>query len=85
MAIRVNDCYRRDMTKQQIEAVLKKVRSWPEQDQRELAEAAREIEARRIGSYRTTDEERRAIEGAMRTPLVPEEDMHAFWEKHSIG
>ena len=35
------------MTKEQIDAVLEGVRSWPSEDQEELAEIAREIEARR--------------------------------------
>ena len=35
------------MTKEQINAVLESVRSWPVEDQEELIEIAREIEARR--------------------------------------
>ena len=35
------------MTRQQIEIVLENVRSWPQEDQEELVEIAREIEARR--------------------------------------
>jgi len=34
---------------------------WPEQDQQELADFARVIEARRTGLYRVTDAERAAI------------------------
>jgi predicted transcriptional regulator len=34
--------------------------SWPEDDQDELAEVARDIEARRTGAYRLSDEERQA-------------------------
>jgi hypothetical protein len=48
------------MTKEQINAVLESVRSWPQQDQEELADLAREIEARRTGVYTMTDEERAA-------------------------
>ena len=32
------------MTKEEINAILERVRSWPEEDQEELAEIAREIE-----------------------------------------
>jgi len=39
------------MTKGQIDAVLEAVRSWPREDQDELAELAREIEVRRTGVY----------------------------------
>jgi hypothetical protein len=42
--------------------LLERVRSWPQEDQEELAEAALEIEARRSGVYRLGDEERNAVE-----------------------
>ena len=35
--------------------------TWPQEDQEELAEYAREIEARRIGVYTMSDDERAAI------------------------
>jgi predicted transcriptional regulator len=38
-------------------AILDQVASWPQQDQDELAEYAREIEARRTGVYVLSDEE----------------------------
>jgi predicted transcriptional regulator len=53
--------YTDDMTKEQFNAVLEAVRSWPEEDQQELAEYAREIEARRTGVYVMSDEERAAV------------------------
>ena len=69
------------MTKEQINAVLESVRSWPRQDQEELAELAREIEARRTGIYVMTDEERAAVrEGlnqASRGEFVPDDAMDA--------
>jgi hypothetical protein len=37
--------------------LLEQVASWPQQDQEELAEYAREIEARRAGVYVLSDEE----------------------------
>ena len=49
------------MTKEQIYAVLENVRSWPQEDQEELADIAREIEARRKGVYVMDDEERAAV------------------------
>lgn len=73
------------MTKQQIESVLEEVRSWPQQDQEELAEVAREIEARRTGQYRTTPEEREAIARASQGPLVPEDEIDAFWKVRGIA
>ena len=50
------------MTKEQIAAVLESVHSWPQEDQEELIEVAREIEARRQGVYRPTEAERKGIE-----------------------
>jgi predicted transcriptional regulator len=76
------------MTKEQINAVLEGVRSWPEQDQEELAELAREIEARRSGVYVMSDEERAAVqEGldqAQRGEFVPDDEMDTFWKKYGV-
>jgi predicted transcriptional regulator len=41
--------------------LLEQVESWPKEDQEELAEYAREIEARRTGVYSMSDEERAAV------------------------
>ena len=41
--------------------LLEQVESWPREDQEELAEYAREIEARRTGVYVMSDDERNAI------------------------
>jgi hypothetical protein len=39
--------------------------TWPREDQEELAEYAREIEARRTGIYRMSDDERAAVSQGM--------------------
>jgi predicted transcriptional regulator len=76
------------MTKEQINAVLEGVRSWPAEDQEELIELAREIQARRTGVYVMTDEERAAVrdglEQARRGEFVPDEEMDAFWKKIGV-
>ena len=76
------------MTKEQIAAVLESVRSWPAEDQEELIELAREIQARRTGVYVMTDEERAAVreglEQARRGEFVPDEEMDAFWKKIGV-
>ena len=41
--------------------VLEHAATWPREDQEELAEFAREIEARRTGIYTMSDEERLAV------------------------
>ena len=73
------------MTKEQIAAVLESVRSWPLEDQEELAEIAREIEARRKGVYVMTDDERAAIAAARNSAVVPEEEAEAFWKQRGIA
>jgi predicted transcriptional regulator len=76
------------MTKEQIAAVLGSVRSWPAEDQEELIELAREIQARRTGVYVMTDEERAAVreglEQARRGEFVPDEEMDAFWKRIGV-
>jgi len=80
--------YHSEMTKEQIRAVLENVRSWPQEDQEELAEIAREIEARRSGIYVMDDEERAAVreglEQARRGEFVSDEEMDAFWKKIGV-
>ena len=77
------------MTKEQLDAVLDGIRSWPEEDQEELVEIARAIEARRTGVYEMTDQERAAVrEGlaqAERGEFVSDEEMEAFWKRHGIS
>jgi len=73
------------MTKEQIEAVLEGVRFWSRQDQEELAEAAREIEARRTGTYVMTDDERAAVMRGLQTEVVPDDEVVAFWKARGIA
>jgi predicted transcriptional regulator len=45
-----------------LKEVLEKAESWPREDQEELIDLAREIESRRTGVYRLSDDERTAVE-----------------------
>jgi len=65
------------MTKEQINAVLEGVRSWPEKDQEELIEIVREIEARRTGSYRATPAELQAVDEADRSGMATDKEVEA--------
>jgi hypothetical protein len=65
------------MTRDQIEAVLENVRSWPREDQHELAEIARDIEARRKGLYRATKEELKALDEAEASGLAADHEVEA--------
>jgi hypothetical protein len=73
------------MTKEQIDAVLDNVRSWPKEDQEELAEIARTIEAQRTGLYVLSEEERGVIADAEREQIVPDDDVEKVWKRHGIS
>ncbi len=68
--------------------ILQQVASWPEEDQEELAELAREIEARRSGVYNVTPEEEAAIREGIaeleRGEGLDEEQMRAFWKRCGV-
>ena len=69
-----------------MKTLLERVESWPEEDQEELAEVAREIEARRTGVYHLSDEERAAVRAGMdaarRSEFVPDNEMEEFYQLH---
>jgi hypothetical protein len=50
---------------QSTKELLRRVENWPEQDQHELAEVIRDIEARRSGTYSAAPEELEAIDEAL--------------------
>ena len=68
--------------------VLNRVATWPQEDQEELAEVAREIEARRSGLYALNDEESTAIREGLaeldRGEWVSEEEMKSFWKRCGV-
>jgi predicted transcriptional regulator len=76
------------MTAKALADVLRRAESWPQEDQEALAEYAREIEARRTGVYRLTDQERAAVrEGlaeADRGEFVSDEEMDKFWKSNGV-
>jgi hypothetical protein len=67
-------------------SLLEQVQSWPEEDQEELADVAREIESRRTGIYRLSDQERTAVregmDAARRGDFVPDHEMEEFYKLH---
>jgi predicted transcriptional regulator len=68
--------------------VLKRVSDWPPEDQEEVAEVAREIEARRSGLYVLDEEEETAIRQGLaeldRGEWVTEEQMKSFWKRCGV-
>ncbi len=68
--------------------ILERVATWPEKDQEELAEVAREIEARRTGIYELSAEEEKAIREGLadldQGRWVSEELMRSFWKRCGV-
>ena len=65
--------------------LLDKIARWPEEDQQELIELAREIEARRTGVYVLSDDERAAIADSRRGAFASDADAAAFWKRHGLA
>jgi len=65
--------------------LVEQLESWPEEDQEELVEYAREIEARRTGEYHATPEELEAIDEALgqvaRGEVASKEEIEAAFAK----
>jgi hypothetical protein len=68
--------------------LLEQVAAWPQQDQDELAEYAREIEARRTGVYVLSDEEwadlQEGIGQADRREFVPDDVVAKADKRHGV-
>ena len=66
--------------------LLERVESWPIEDQEELADIAREIESRRTGIYRLSDDERAAVraglDDARRGDFATDEEIEEFYQLH---
>jgi hypothetical protein len=73
------------MTKRDVKAVLDRVLTWPEEDQEELTEVAREIEARQTELYQLTKDEREAVERALaemrERKFASDEDVAAIFRR----
>jgi hypothetical protein len=67
-----------------VKDILAKVAGWPEEDQEELAELAREIEARHTGVYELSTDERAAIADARVGAFASDDDVKAFWKRHGL-
>jgi len=69
-----------------LKEVIEHAEPWPVEDQEELAEYAREIEARRIGVYTMSDDERVAVRKGLaeadRGEFVPDEIVTEADKRH---
>jgi hypothetical protein len=57
--------------------LLEQVEAWSPEDQEELAEYVRDIEARRTGVYHATPEELKAIDEAERSGVALDDEVEA--------
>ncbi len=68
--------------------ILDRVNTWPPEDLDELADMAREIEARRTGVYEVTPAEEEAIREGLaeleRGEWTSEESMRVFWVRCGV-
>ena len=64
--------------------ILERVARWPQEDQEELAEIARDIEQRRNGIYVLNDDEKAAIERARQSGVASDDEVAAFWKRHGV-
>ena len=73
---------------QHTKEILSRVETWPDEDQAELAELAREIEARRNNVYVLNKEEEEAIREALAEldsgQSVSEEEMAGVWKRFGV-
>jgi hypothetical protein len=65
------------MANPQLKTLLERAETWPVEDQDELGEVARDIEARRRGVYQATPEELQAIDDADKSGVASDEEVLA--------
>jgi hypothetical protein len=70
---------------QSIKDVLNRILTWPDVDQEELAEVARDIEARRSSVYVLNDDEKAALDAARRTGIASDAHVAALWKRHGAA
>ena len=69
-----------------VENILDRVAGWPEEAQAELMQAVVDIEAKHLGVYRLSDDERAAVRQGLaqaeRGEFVPDDVVAAYFDKH---
>ncbi|MEA2905031.1 MAG: hypothetical protein QOI12_2418 [Alphaproteobacteria bacterium] len=74
------------MTKEQIDNVLERVRTWPPARQEDAAQLLLAMEAQALGPHRLTDEERADIEEALeeiaRGEVATDEEVKAVFDRY---
>jgi hypothetical protein len=73
------------MTKEQIEAVLERVKTWPKERQEDAVQVLLTLEAQGTGLYRLSDDERKAVRRGLKEvregKLAKDEDVEALFKR----
>jgi hypothetical protein len=69
---------------QQLADLIERVKTWPTERQEDVVRVIEAMEESGSGIYHVSAEERQAIAVGRASPLVPEEEMEKFWNRHSI-
>jgi hypothetical protein len=81
-------CYNSRMMTKILKDVMEHAATWPREDQEELAEYAREIEARRTGVYVMSDDECNAVAKGLaqadRGEFVPDDVLLQADKRHGL-
>jgi len=68
------------------ESILDRIADWPEEAQAELMQSIADIEAKHLGVYRLSDDERAAVregmEQAARGEFVPDDVVAAYFKQY---
>ena len=71
-----------------IDGLIERIGTWPEELQEEAVRSLLALEARHIGAYRLSDDEREAIEEGLaqadRGEFVSDDDVAAFFKRHGL-
>jgi hypothetical protein len=71
-----------------IDALVERMASWPEKAREEAVESLLSIEARFVGGYRMSPDERTAVLGGLaqadRGEFVDDEETAAFFRRHGL-
>jgi len=69
-----------------VESIIDRVADWPEEAQEELMQSIVDIEAKHLGVYRLSDDERAAVREGMaqaaRGEFVPDDVVEAYFKKY---
>lgn len=69
---------------QLLSKMLERVKTWPAWRQDDAARMLKVLEQQGTEIYHLSDEERRSINEALASGIVPDEEMEKFWKRHGV-